>query len=72
MKKFFQSPWLAVACFFTFVSVIGPALMSAPSDLAVLLNIVLACLLGVWLYRTFSRLAQNAKRSNPDSTTPKE
>lgn len=66
MKNFFKSPWLMIACLFAYVGMVGPALMSAPSDLAVVLNLAIGVLLLVWFYRTFKRLAENVNHNDKE------
>lgn len=55
-----------IACLFAYVGMVGPALMSAPSDLAVVLNLAIGVLLLVWFYRTFKRLAENVNHNDKE------
>ena len=50
IKQFLLTWWVVVITIFVYVGFLGPALMSAASDIAVILNLVLLVLLGCWFY----------------------
>lgn len=53
MKKIFLHPALVIMSAVTYVGVIGPALISAESDLAVIAGIAGLLLMAYWGYKTY-------------------
>lgn len=66
MKNFLLNPWVLLVAIFIYMGFLGPYLMSAPSNIAVILNF--ACLFGLafWAYvYTKSRIQQLATSAPP-------